>query len=216
MVFSERERTDRALEIFRLLDGQHPDAGILLDYRNPFELLVATILSAQCTDERVNQVTKTLFGRAPEPAAMAEIPIDELEELIHSTGFFRAKAKSLHKASEILAKDFAGRVPDSIEELTKITGVGRKTANVIVGNCFNKPAIIVDTHFKRVVARLELTAETNPDRIEKDVRSFVLPERQTGFSYVINFHGRYCCRARKPDCSDCSIRALCPYPQKTE
>ncbi len=210
----ERERTDRAIEILRLLDERYGDARILLDYRNPFELLVATILSAQCTDERVNQVTKTLFGRAPDPAPMAEIPIDELGDLIHSTGFFRAKAKSLHKASEILVKDFAGQVPDSIEELTKITGVGRKTANVIVGNCFNKPAIIVDTHFKRVAGRLELTAETNPDRIEKDVRSFVPPERQTRFSYVINFHGRYCCRARKPDCPGCNIRALCPYPSQ--
>lgn len=214
MGISERERTDRAIEILRLLDERYGDARILLDYRNPFELLVATILSAQCTDERVNQVTKTLFGRAPDPAPMAEIPIDELEDLIHSTGFFRAKSKSLHNASETLVKDFAGKVPESIEELTKIAGVGRKTANVIVGNCFHKPAIIVDTHFKRVVGRLELTAETNPDNIEKDMRSIVPEESQTRFSYVINFHGRYCCRARKPDCPGCAICVRCPYPSQ--
>jgi endonuclease-3 len=216
MSFSEKERRDRGLEILRLLDAQYPDARILLDYRNPFELLVATILAAQCTDERVNQVTKPLFERAPDPLAMAEMPLDELEEMIHSTGFFRAKAKSLHNASETLVKDYDGRVPESIEELTKVPGVGRKTANVIAGNCFDKPAIIVDTHFKRVVGRLRLTSQTNPDKIEKGIRSIMPRESQTRFSYVINFHGRYCCRSRKPDCPHCAIRELCPYPDKTE
>lgn len=216
MSFSEKERKDRGLEILRLLGAQYPDARILLDFRNAFELLVATILAAQCTDERVNQVTKALFERAPDPSAMADMALDELEGMIHSTGFFHAKAKSLRNASETLVKDFSGKVPESIEELTKVPGVGRKTANVIAGNCFDKPAIIVDTHFKRVVGRLELTSQTNPDKIEMDIRSIMPQDKQTRFSYVINFHGRYCCRSRKPDCPGCVLQGLCPYPDKTE
>jgi endonuclease-3 len=216
MSFSERERQDRSLRIMQILEEEYPDARSLLDYRNPFELLAATILAAQCTDERVNVVTKTLFSQLPDPARMAQVPIGELEEMIRSTGFFRAKAKSLHRAAMTLVSDFGGRVPQSIEELTTIPGVGRKTANVVAGNCFNQPVIIVDTHFKRVIGRLELTGETDPDKIEMDIRTIVPRDRQTRFSHVVNFHGRFCCRARKPDCLSCRIRALCPYPHRTD
>ncbi|HUV09282.1 MAG TPA: endonuclease III [Spirochaetia bacterium] len=215
MSSSEKERSDRALEIMALLSQEYPDARSLLEYRNPFELLVATILAAQCTDERVNQVTRTLFDRLPDPRSMAGARTEELEEIIRSTGFFHAKAKSLLGVARDLVSRFQGDVPRRIEELISLPGVGRKTANVVAGNCFNVPAVIVDTHLKRVVGRLALTEEENPDKIEFSLREIVPEDRQTRFSHVVNFHGRYRCKARKPDCPTCPIDRLCPYPDKT-
>jgi endonuclease-3 len=205
----------RALEILAILEKEHPEARSLLDYENPFQLLVATILAAQCTDDRVNQVTKVLFARYPDPASMAGASIEELEELVRPTGFYRNKARSVSRASKTLVDRFDSEVPRSIEEMTEIPGVGRKTANVVVGSCFDAPAIMVDTHFKRVVGRLGLSGEKDPEKIEHALRLLIPEEQQTRFSYVINFHGRYRCKSRKPDCPGCSITALCPYPQKT-
>jgi endonuclease-3 len=209
---SEREK--RALEIFDILVKIYPEAKPLLNYRNAYELLVATMLAAQCTDQRVNTVTPELFEKYPDPHSMFCAQVKDIEEIIRSTGFFRNKTRSLKKLSFALIERYQGKLPESIDELTELPGVGRKTANVIAGYCFDKPAIVVDTHFKRVVGRLELTKETNPDKIEKDIRSFFPEQRQTQFSGALNYHGRYCCKARKPECYHCPIERLCPYPDK--
>ncbi len=182
----------------------------MLDHANPFQLLVATILAAQCTDERVNMVTPGLFARFPTPEAMAAADQSELESIIRSTGFFHNKAKSIRGASAALSERFSGRFPDSMEELTALPGVGRKTANVVLGTCFHRPAIIVDTHVRRVAQRLGLVASDDPDEIERELQG-VLPEPTwTAASHALTFHGRRCCSARKPDHERCPVRRLCP------
>lgn len=211
---SNTEREKRAFEIFNILDAVYPDAGPLLNYKNAYELLVSTILAAQCTDERVNSVTPKLFEKYPDPQSMLCAHVNDIEEIIRPTGFFRNKTRNLKKLGFALAEKYQGQLPDSIEELVTLPGIGRKTANVIVGYCFDKPAIIVDTHFKRVCARLQLTEQTNPDKIEKDIRSFFPESLQTRFSGAINFHGRFRCKARKPLCAQCEIISFCPYPDK--
>ncbi len=209
------ERKKRAREIHEILIKVYPDARPLLTYKNAYELLVATILAAQCTDERVNTVTPALFTRFPDAHGLLEADEKELEEMIHPTGFFRNKTRNLKNLGAALVERYAGRVPETIEELVALPGIGRKTANVIAGYCYHKPAVIVDTHFKRVTGRLKLTDNTNPDKIEKDLR-FLLPEEiQTAFSGAVNFHGRYRCTALKPQCPVCEIKALCPFPDKT-
>jgi endonuclease-3 len=213
---TNEELRERTLAILDVLEEQFPDARTLLRFENPFQLLVATILAAQCTDERVNQVTEDLFRKLPDPKTMSEATPEDLEQMIRPTGFYRNKTKSLLKASSTLVESFAGEVPRSIEELITIPGVGRKTANVIVGNCFGQPAVIVDTHLKRVVGRLGLTQQRDPDKIEMEMREILPPSRQTRFSMLINFHGRYRCKARKPDCPGCPIARLCPYHKKTQ
>ena len=199
-----------------ILQREYPDARVHLHFRNAFELLAATILAAQCTDERVNQVTPALFARHPEPASLAAAEQGELETMIRSTGFYRNKAKSLLGMARALTERFDGKVPETIEELVTIPGVGRKTANVLIGACFGGPAIVVDTHLKRVTARLELTAESDPDRIEADLRSIIPEGKQTRFSWLIGEHGRRICVARKPLCERCPVRRLCPFPDKTK
>jgi endonuclease-3 len=186
-----------------------------LDFRNAFQLLAATILAAQCTDERVNQVTPALFARFPDAARLAKARQAELEEMIRSTGFYRNKAKSLLGMARALVECFGGEVPETIEELVTIPGVGRKTANVLLGACFGKPAIVVDTHLKRVAARLGLADAPDPDKVEAQLRALVPVERQTRFTWVIGEHGRRVCAARKPRCPECPVRKLCPYPDKT-
>jgi endonuclease-3 len=205
----------RALEILAILRRTYPDARPLLNYRSPFELLMATILAAQCTDERVNQVTPALFARFPGPRELAAASTEELEEIIRPTGFFRNKAKLMKEASAGLAERFGGRVPDAIEELVTLKGVGRKTANVIVGHCYGKPAVVVDTHCGRVARRLGLTANSDPVKIEADLRALIPEKDQTAFSDAINWHGRFRCTARKPLCPACEVESLCPYPDKT-
>ncbi len=199
----------RALKISRTLGATYPDAHCMLDHRNPFELLVATILAAQCTDERVNMTTPALFARYPTPAAMAGAEIEELEKLIRSTGFFHNKAKSIKGAAESLARRFPGRFPDTMEELLTLPGVGRKTANVVLGTCFGTPALIVDTHVRRVAQRIGLAVSNDPDEIEQELAGLLPREEWTGFSHALTFHGRKCCAARKPDHARCPIAALC-------
>jgi endonuclease III len=201
---------ERARKICRLLIAQYPDAHCMLDHKDPFQLLVATILAAQCTDERVNMVTPALFDRFPTPVAMARADIEELETLVRSTGFFHNKAKSILGASEALARDFPQRFPDRMEDLLTLPGVGRKTANVILGTCFDKPAIIVDTHVRRLAQRLGLATSDDPDEIEKELQALLPQKDWTGFSNALTFHGRRCCSARSPDHEGCAVRALCP------
>jgi len=209
-------RRDRALEILKRLKKLHPDAGCTLDFKNPFELLVATILAAQCTDEMVNRVTPELFAKYPDPKALAAAKLPAIEKLIKPTGFFRNKAKSITRCAAALVERHGGKVPGSMNELNKLPGVGRKTANVVLGEAFGHPAIIVDTHFRRVTARLALHADTDPDKIEAAICSFFPEKHRTRFSDCILFHGRRVCSSRKPKCFDCRIEDLCPYPEKTE
>ncbi len=199
----------RAVEIIRKLTAEYPDARCMLDHADPFQLLVATILAAQCTDERVNMVTPALFTRFPTPAAMAAADTSELEELIRSTGFFHNKAKSIKGASEALVARFPGRFPDTMEELVTLPGVGRKTANVILGTCFGTPSIIVDTHVRRVSQRLGLASSDDPDEIETELQGLLPRPVWTTASHSLTFHGRRCCAARKPDHERCPVRALC-------
>ena len=182
----------------------------MLDYADPFQLLVATILAAQCTDERVNMVTPALFRRFPTPRDLAGADISELEELVRSTGFFRGKAKSIKGAAQTLQREFPAGVPRSMEELLRLPGVGRKTANVVLGTCFGEPTIIVDTHVRRVAQRLVLASSSDPDKIEEQLRALLPAGDWTAFSHAVTFHGRRVCAARKPDHGACAVRRLCP------
>jgi endonuclease-3 len=211
---SKREKKRRAYQIFKILKEEYPDARPLLDYSTPFELLIATILAAQCTDERVNAVTPGLFKKYPGPQQLSEADISDIEKIIRSTGFFQNKAKSLKGASRTVMTNFNGGLPNTVEELITLPGVGRKTANVVVGNCFDTPAIMVDTHVKRVSQRLGLTISKNPDKIEMELKDIIAAEDQTLFSKVINFLGRYVCMAKKPLCKKCKIEKFCIYPDK--
>jgi endonuclease-3 len=210
-----KELQKRALEISRILAAEYPDARCLLDYKNPFQLLVATILAAQCTDERVNMVTPGLFERFPDPPAMADARIEELEQLVRSTGFFHNKAKSIKGAAAALARDHKREFPRDMDVLVRLPGVGRKTANVVLGNCFSIPSIIVDTHVKRVAGRLGLAVRDEPDAIEQELQGLLPREQWTRFSHSMTFHGRRCCAARKPACPRCPVEKLCPWTEKT-
>lgn len=200
----------RAGKVAGILISAYPDARCMLDHADAFQLLVATILAAQCTDERVNKVTPTLFKRFASPTAMAEADTEELEALIRPTGFFHNKARSIKGASAALARDFPKGFPSRMEDLLMLPGVGRKTANVILGTCFGVPAIVVDTHFLRVAQRLGLTESDDPARIEEDTAALLPRNRWTAFSHAVTFHGRRCCGARKPDHAGCPVRDLCP------
>lgn len=204
-----RDTAAKARRIAGILGAAYPDAHCMLDHSGPFELLVATILAAQCTDERVNMVTPALFKRFPTPAAMAAAGIEELEGLIRSTGFYHNKAKSIKGASGALVSRFPGRFPSTMEELLTLPGVGRKTANVVLGVCFASPAIIVDTHFRRVTQRLGLVKSDNPDEIEREMSALLPPVEWTRFSQSVTIHGRRCCAARKPDHAGCPVADLC-------
>ena len=204
-----RQKAARAKKIARLLIAQYPDAHCMLDHENPFQLLVATILAAQCTDERVNMVTPALFARFPTPKAMAQADISELEALIRSTGFFHNKARSIKGAAESLAKNHPARFPDRMEDLLALPGVGRKTANVVLGTCFSVPSIVVDTHVRRVAQRLGLAASEDPDEIERELQELIPEKDWTAFSHAVTFHGRQCCAARTPAHERCPVRALC-------
>ena len=209
------EKRRRAAKIYSILLKRYPDARCTLDYENPFQLLVATILAAQCTDERVNMVTPALFRKYPTPEKLAGAKPAELEKMIASTGFFRNKTKSLLGMSAALIEHYGGRVPETIGDLVKLPGVGRKTANVVLGNCFARPAVIVDTHARRVSQRLGLTSNDDPDKIEADMVKIIPEDRQTMWSHLLVFHGRNICKAPKPHCPRCPVILLCPYPDKT-
>ncbi len=200
----------RVEKIVRGLSEQYPDARCALHHDSPLHLLIATILSAQCTDQRVNQVTPELFRKYPDAAALAAADPPELERLIHSTGFYRNKTKSLIAMGRSLMEHHGGEVPDTMEALVKLTGVGRKTANVILGNCFGQPAIAVDTHVKRLACRLGLTSHTDPVKIEVDLMKALPVPEWTLTSHRLIWHGRQVCKARKPDCGECGIAGLCP------
>jgi endonuclease-3 len=206
-------RKARALHLVKLLEQGYPDAACALQYRSAFELLVATILSAQCTDKMVNQVTPALFARFPTPAAMADADPAEIERLIQPTGFFRQKTRSIQSASQDLVTRFGGRVPDTLEALVTLRGVGRKTANVVLGNAFDVPGLTVDTHMTRVNRRLGLTRETDPEKIERDLMQLVPRSEWTLYSHRVIHHGRVCCEARRPRCETCPLREACPWPQ---
>ncbi len=200
----------RATRVLRALRKAYPDAHVPLNYRNPLELMIATILSAQCTDERVNEVTGPLFRKYRTAAAWSRIPVPKLEEMIHSTGFFRNKARSIHEATEDIAKLHGGRVPETMDELLELRGIGRKSANILIAHAFDGQGIVVDTHFSRISRRLGLTTEMDPVKIELDLIEIVPRKRWTEFALVVNWHGRAACYARKPDCDACAIRKDCP------
>lgn len=200
----------RAREIVRRLARLYPAARCTLDHRTPFQLLVATVLSAQCTDKRVNQLSPHLFRKYAAPQDYLRVPISEIQADIRPTGFFRAKARSLRGIAEAVVGKFGGRVPASMEELTQLPGVGRKTASVILGNAFAVPAFPVDTHVKRVSRRLGLTQNANPDKIERDLCALIDRSRWTQASHLLIFHGREICKAAKPRCADCRLEELCP------
>lgn len=199
--------------ILKLLEQHYPEAHVTLDFANPLELLVATVLSAQCTDVRVNQITPALFKKYPSAAHYAQAPLEELEQAIYATGFYHQKAKSLKAICQALVEREGGRVPQSMEELVKLPGIGRKTANVILGNAFGIPGIVVDTHLGRVAQRLGLTKEKDPVKIEFDLMPLVPKERWVKFSHQMIWHGRQICTAQKPKCPLCPILPYCDYGQ---
>jgi endonuclease-3 len=205
------ERRKRAGRIVRLLKKEYPDARCSLNYSNPLELLVATILSAQCTDERVNLVTAELFRKHRTAEDYARAPAAELERDIHSTGFFRNKARSIQGACRLIAEKYKGRVPDTMEELLELPGVARKTANVVLGNAYGVASgVVVDTHVARLSERLGLTREKTPEKIERDLTSLVPKPDWIIFPHLLIAHGRKVCKARGPLCGECVLAKLCP------
>lgn len=207
-----RERKiKRAAQIDSLLARYYPNPQCALVHKNPFELLIATILSAQCTDARVNQVTPGLFAAYPDPSRMAQADLEHLEQLVHPTGFFRSKALSLKTASQDLINKHGGVVPQTVSELTQLRGVGRKTANVVLGVCFGKAeGIVVDTHVRRLSNRLNLSRHEDPVRIEKDLMQLIPEKRWVEISHCLILHGRAVCVARRPRCETCFLAEQCP------
>ncbi|MCW4043762.1 MAG: endonuclease III [Candidatus Bathyarchaeota archaeon] len=204
----ERGRINRILNI---LSKAYPNAKVALHFSNPLEMLVSTILSAQCTDERVNLVTKDLFKKYKTPEDYAKSEINELEAMIRSTGFYRSKAKNIRNACQIIVEKFDSKVPRTMNELTSLPGIGRKTANIILSNSYGViEGIAVDTHVARVSKRLELTNAKEPDKIEQDLMKLIKKESWVSFTYQMIEHGRQICNARKPLCNQCLLKRLCP------
>ncbi len=206
----DKETRKRFNEIFKILEREYPEAKISLKYKSPFQLLVATILSAQCTDKQVNSVTKKLFAKYKTPEDFSKIPAKKLEEKIYSTGFYKAKAKNIKSAADKIISDFDGEVPGTMKKLLMLPGVGRKTANVVLGHCFKPEGVVVDTHVIRITNRLGLVETKNPEIIER-ILNELTPKKNWAIvtHYFIN-HGRKICLARKPKCEKCPISALCP------
>lgn len=203
-----RELANKVVETLRRL---YPDARCSLDYRTPLQLLIATILSAQCTDERVNKVTPALFTRYRSAADFASADPRELENYIRSTGFYRAKAKNIIACCRALVERHGGELPRNLEELTKLPGVGRKTANVLLGTAWGIPAgIVVDTHVRRLARRMGLTQHTDPDKIERDLMELIPQEEWIAFGHRMIYHGRQVCLARNPRCDQCALNSFCP------
>ncbi len=202
---------EKVLAIMEIIENSYPAAECSLEFRDPLELLIATILSAQCTDERVNRVTPNLFKKYPSARTYAEAPLEELEADIRSTGFYRNKARNIQACCRILAERFDGIVPGDLETLVQLPGVGRKTANVVLGAAFAIPAIPVDTHVGRVSRRLGLTRHKDPDKIEQDLMGLLDRGRWTLFSHQLIQHGRKICHARGPNCPECRLNPFCDY-----
>jgi endonuclease-3 len=210
----EQDRQQRLATILTILHETYPDARCALEFTTPLELLIATILAAQCTDERVNAVTHALFRKYRTAADYASANPEELANDIRPTGFYRQKARSIQRCCDMLLTQYDGVVPDTMEELVRLPGVGRKTANVLLGNALHRPqGIAVDTHVKRVAQRLGMTSATNPDHIEQDLMALVPRESWTMCSHVLIFHGRTICKARTPQCELCPVHHLCPSSQ---
>jgi len=209
------KKQERALEIISRLKQMYPKAKCSLDFSNPFELLIATILSAQSTDVRVNIVTKSLFRKYPGPGEFAKASQPEMEKDVRQTGFFRNKAKAVIGVGKAIMERHAGEVPRTMEELTALPGVGRKTANVVLSNAFKAPVgIVVDTHVTRVSNRLGLTASSEAEKIEQDLMQLISQKESTSFSHRLIDHGREICTARKPKCSECRLNELCPSAEE--
>jgi endonuclease-3 len=214
---NQAERAARVRVILEKLDEMYPDATCALHYRNPWELLVATILSAQCTDKRVNEVTPGLFAKYPTPADFAAVRPEVLAQDIRSTGFFNNKAKSIVGAAHRVVGAFGGQVPKTMEELLTIPGAARKTANVVLGSAYGiASGVVVDTHVSRIAQRLDLTKQTDPVKIEQDLVKIVPQDRWIAFSHQIILHGRALCKARNPECEPCGLRDLCYAKDKRE
>jgi len=205
------KREERAAAIVKALSRVYPDAHCELDFADPLQLLISTILSAQCTDKRVNMVTPELFKRYRTAADLAAASQEDIEKVIQSTGFYRSKAKAIRATCADIVAKHGGKVPQTMEELTTLRGVGRKTANVVLGNAFGKnEGVVVDTHVSRLAQRLGLTKQTTPEKIEEDLIKLIPRARWTDFSHWLIWHGRRRCKARNPDCEGCEIQSLCP------
>lgn len=205
------DRKEKADKVLDILEKEFPGATSALIFKNPLELLVSTILSAQATDKLVNRVTESLFKKYKSAEDYAGAPLDELEGDLSSVNFYRSKAKSVKGAAARIVSDFKGRVPETLEELTTLPGVGRKTANIVLGNAFGKNALAVDTHVKRVAQRLGLTASGDPDEVEADLTAVIPARRWTQTTHLLIHHGRKTCKALRPDCANCPVNAYCAY-----
>ena len=208
---------NKVVQIFDCFDSMFPEPKCALNFANPYELLVAVVLSAQCTDERVNQVTLNLFKQANTPQSMLKLGESKIKEIIYPCGFYNNKTKSIINLSQSLIENFNGQVPSTLEELTTLPGVGRKTANVVLSTIFNLPAIAVDTHVHRVSKRLNLTNEkSTPEQCEQDLLKIVPSERQAKFHHQTVWFGRLVCKAKKPSCNECKLKEICKYYKRNE
>jgi endonuclease-3 len=213
---STEQKKSRVVKIVAILKKTHPDAKLALDFKNPLELLIALILAAQCRDDLVNTVTPPLFKKYKTAADWAKADAATLQEEIRKITFYRNKTKSIKKAASTLVEEFGGKVPDNLEDLLTVPGVGRKTANVLLGNAYGIPGIGVDRHVARVSGRLGLTENEDPDKIEADLTPIVPVKEQIKFCHLLQYHGRRICVARVPKCPECPVNALCFYPNKTK
>jgi len=211
-----RRQKPRVKKIIGRLEKVHPDAKFDLDFANPLELLIALILAAQARDDLVNQVTAELFKTNRTAADYASAPLPKLQSQIGKINFYRNKAKSIHNCCKELVERFGGKVPKNLADLVSLPGVGRKTANIVLGNAFGKQTIGVDTHVMRLSQRLGFTTKTDPDKIEADVMEIVPEKQRVRFCHLMQYHGRRVCVAKKPRCPECTVKDLCPYPQKTK
>ena len=203
-------KKERALEAVRVLKERYPDAVCSLVYEKPYELMIATRLSAQCTDARVNIVTKDLFVQYPTLESFAEADLEKLEAAVKPCGFYRTKAKSIKEAAQRLLEVYGGVIPDTMEELLTLPGIGRKTANLLLGDVYGKPAVVADTHFIRITGRLGLTKHKEPEKVEDDLRKLLPPEESSDFCHRVVLFGRDVCTARKPKCAECPLAEVCP------
>ncbi len=211
---SLKNKKDRALKILDILSNEYPDAGCHLDHKDPFQLLISTLLAAQCTDERVNTVMVPLYKKYKTPADFLKVKPEELENELRSINFYRNKTKSVISCSKMLVEKYNGEVPHTMDELVELAGVGRKTANVVLGNCFGHPVIMTDTHLIRVSLRLGLSSNDKPEKIEMELKEIIPDNMQIKYSHVIGQHGRTICKARKPLCDECAVCKLCPSCNK--
>ncbi len=210
------DKKEIAAKAVELLKKEYPGAVCSLEYTKPYELLIATRLSAQCTDARVNLVTPVLFGKYPTLEALAEAEEQDISDIIHSCGFFKTKAHDISETCKILVRDYGGVVPDTVEELIKLPGVGRKTANLVVGDIYKKPAVVCDTHCIRITNLLGLTTTKDPLKCEKELRELLDPQESNDFCHRTVLHGRAVCIARRPQCEKCAMKEICPSASKME